>query len=66
MIVKTPSGIEYCEFSVDESLFKIKLIKTGYTVTLDRKVIPDLKKFMDSLEPPEEVVYQVRGLEKVL
>ena len=66
MIVKTPSGIEYCEFSVDESLFKIKLIKTGYTVTLDRKVIPDLKKFLDSLEPPEEVVYQVRGLEKVL
>ena len=66
MIVKTPSGIEYCEFSVDESLFKIKLIKTGYNVTLDRKVIPDLKKFLDSLEPPEEVVYQVRGLEKVL
>ena len=54
MIVKTPSGIEYCEFSVDESLFKIKLIKPGYTVTLDRKVIPDLKKFLDSLEPPEE------------
>lgn len=52
MIVKTPSGIEYCEFSVDESLLKIKLIKPGCTVTLDRKVIPDLKNFLDSLEPP--------------
>lgn len=52
MIVKTTSGVEYCEFSVDESLFKIKLIKPGYTVTLDRKVIPDLKNFLDSLEPP--------------
>ena len=66
MIVKTPSGIEYCEFSVDESLLKIKLTKPGCTVTLDRKVIPYLKNFLDSLEPPEEVVYQVRGLEKVL
>jgi hypothetical protein len=54
MIVKTPSGIEYCEFSVDESVFKIKLIKSGCTVNLDRKVIPYLKKFLNLLEPLEE------------
>jgi hypothetical protein len=51
MLVKTPDGTDYCEFSVDDILLKIRMCKHGYTITLDRRVIPDLKKFLESLEP---------------
>ena len=53
MKVFKPDGTVYCEFSVDHNMFYIHL-KDGYKVCLDRKVIPDLKKFLESLEEAPE------------
>lgn len=50
MNVVKPNGEVYCEFSADDNMFYVHL-KDGYKVCLDRKVIPDLKKFLESLEP---------------
>ena len=53
MRVVKPNGEVYCEFSADDNVFYIHL-KGGYKVYLDRKVIPDLKKFLETLEPAPE------------
>ena len=57
-VVKRPDGSPYCELYVGDEYFKIMFLKNtgidGYVVTMDRKVIPDLKKFLESLEPSEK------------
>ena len=53
MICKKPDGTPYCEFSVTEHQFKISFLSgtmNGYKIHMDRKVIPVLKKFLESLE----------------
>ena len=67
-----PDGVPYCNFSVSEKLFTIGMLEGsdlgGYDIHLDVKILPVLKKFLDSLEPPKEVfennsVYNYDGLE---
>jgi hypothetical protein len=53
MKVIKPNGEVYCEFSVDENCIYIEF-KPGYKLSLDRKVIPDLKKFLESIEPEKK------------
>lgn len=53
--VLKPDGEVYCEFSVDENHLVIRMPGWDYAggplrVYLDRKVIPDLKKFLETLE----------------
>lgn len=53
--VVKPDGIPYCDFSVSETLFIIGMLEgselDGYAINLDIKILPVLKKFLDSLEP---------------
>ena len=53
--VVKPNGEVYCEFSVDEKHLTIRVPGWDYgggplKVHLDRKVIPDLKKFLETIE----------------
>ena len=54
-IVVKPDGVPYCNFSVNETLFTIGMLEGsslgGYDINLDIKILPVLKKFLDSLEP---------------
>ena len=51
--VYRPDGTLYCNFSVDSDFLLIKMVVVGsdnpITVRLDKKVIPVLKKFLESL-----------------
>jgi len=57
-VIKRPDGSPYCELYVDDKYFKIMFFRgtglDGYVVSMDNKVLPDLKKFLESLEPSEE------------
>ena len=52
--VYRPDGTLYCNFSVDSDFLLIKMNVVGsynpITVRLDKKVIPVLKKFLESIE----------------
>jgi hypothetical protein len=58
MICNKPDGTPYCNFSVDEELFTISFLEgsnlKGLSVDMSRKILPTLKKFLESLEPVEE------------